>query len=369
MLKIIPVRQTQDLNEFIGLPFTLYKGNPFYIPELKSDTKHLLTGDPFWQHSKKELFIAKRDGVTVGRIAAIINDEHNKHWKDKVGFFGFFECENNQETATALIQSAATWLKQYGRETMRGPMNPSTNHTCGMLLDNFDKEPVIMMPYNPQYYNNLMEGAGLAKIKDLVAFDRTDKNDFSPRMKKIMDRILKNPEIKIRHINMKDFDNEVEIVRQIYNASWADNWGHVPITEAEIQDTAKQLKMIVKPELTCMIEVNGQVAGFSIAIPNMNRVLKVLHGGLNPLKLIPALLKWRSIHDCRMIMLGVHPDHRNRGIELLLVRHVVVNGVNRGWNKAELSWLLEDNKGIISVVEEAGCYRTKNYRVYEKPLF
>jgi ribosomal protein S18 acetylase RimI-like enzyme len=225
-----------------------------------------------------------------------------------------------------------------------------------------------MMPYNPGFYNTLMEGAGLKKAKDLLAFERTDRDDFSPRMKKIMERILKNKSIRCRKINLSRFKEEVEMVRNIYNASWAQNWGFVPITKEEIQNTAKQLKLIVKTELTCVIEYDGKPAGFAITVPNMNRVLKALNGTLTPLKILSALLKWHAIKDCRMIMLGVHPDYRGRGLELLLVRSVVYDGIKKGWNKAELSWLLEDNQAIISIVEESGCHKSKTYRIYEKPI-
>lgn len=365
MLQIIA---DADLKDFIELPFTLYKGNSFFIPELKSDTRHLLEKDPFWQNAKRRLFLALRDKKPVGRIAAIINKTHNDYWKDNIGFFGFFECEDSQETANALIDAAKLWLKEQGFSVLRGPVNPSTNHTCGVLLDNFDKPPVIMMPYNPPYYNALLEGGGLKKAKDLVAFERTDKNDFSPRMERIMERILKNPEIKIRQINLADFDNEVQIVRRIYNASWAQNWGFVPISEDEIKQTAKQLKMIVKKELTSVIEINGEPAGFAISIPDMNHVLKIFRGTLGPIKILRALWAWKNIKDCRTIMLGVLPEHRKRGLDLLLVKEIVEKGVKRGWNKAELSWLLEDNQGIISLVEEAGCYKTKTYRIYQEDI-
>lgn len=357
-----------ELKEFIAFPLDLYKGNKFYVPELKTETKHLLTKDPFWRHAERELFLAKRERKAVGRIAAIINEKHNKHAGDNIGFFGFFECENNPETAKALIQAAADWLKAKGKDAIRGPVNPSTNHTCGILTDNFDSMPCIMMPYNFPYYDELLKSTGLEKAKDLLAFERTDKDNFSPRMEKIILRILRNPELTIRSINMNDFNNEVKYVREIYNAAWSQNYGFVPMTEAEINDTAKQLKMIVKPELTCMIEIKGEVAGFAISIPNMNHVLKILNGNLNPFKLPQALLAWRRIRDCRMIMLGVHPDHRGRGLELLLIKHVVDEGVGKGWNKAELSWMLEDNKAIISVIEEAGCKKTKTYRIYQKSI-
>ncbi len=366
MLEVIA---TQNVNEFIKLPFTLYKGNAHYIHELTFDTRHLLTKDPFWAHARRQLFLAKRGGKTVGRIAAIINDNHNKHAGDKAGFFGFFETENKQATASALIAAAKAWLKQNGCDSMRGPVNPDTNHPCGILLDNYDKDPMVMMPYNPPYYVDLLHAAGLVKAKDLLAFERTDKDQFSPRMLKIIARVLKNPSIKMRRIDLKNIAREIEIVRKIYNASWAKNWGFVPITEAEIQEIAKQLKLVVKTEVTSVLEYDGVPAGFSISVPNMNRVLKILRGGLyNPLRVLRALLAWHNIKDCRMIMLGVDPAYRGKGLELLLVKEVVETGISYGWNLAELSWILEDNEAIISVIEESGCHRTKSYRIFEIQL-
>jgi GNAT superfamily N-acetyltransferase len=366
MLEILP---EANIAEFTALPYKLYEGNALYIPELKTDFKRLLAQAPFWQHAERELFIARRSGRPVGRVAAIINHNHNNYWLDKTGFFGFFECEDHQETAAALTAAAAAWLRQKGCAQMRGPLNPDSNHVCGVLLDNFDKEPCIMMPYNPPYYDGLLRAAGLQKVKDLLAFERTDKDSFSPRMEKIMQRILKNHSVKMRAINLKKFNEEVETVREIYNASWAQNWGFVPITPQEIQNTAKQLKLIIRPELTCIIEYDGKPAGFAVSVPNMNHVLKILGGVFGgPIKLLRALSAWRKIRDCRMIMLGVHPDYRGKGLELLLVRNIVVEGMAKGWNKAELSWILEDNAAIIQTMLEAGCRRTKTYRIYQKDL-
>ncbi len=358
-----------DIDEFIDYPFELYKDNPYYVPELKSDTKNLLTKDPLWLNATRVLYVAKRNGKVVGRIAAIVNKAHDKHWHERAGFFGFFECENNQKTANALLNAAKAWLKDQRATFIRGPMNPSTNHTCGLLINHFDEMPFIMMPYNPPYYASLIEGAGFKKVKDLVAFERTDKDDFSPRMKRILNRIEKNKSLKKRHINLDNFDEEVDMIRRLYNASWAQNWGNVPISKAEIAELAKQLKLILKPEITSVIEIDGEPAAFAISIPNVNPVLKILNGSLfNIFKLPKAIRTWRKIRDIRMIMLGVDPKHRSRGLDLLLVKHVVADGVKSGWNKAELSWLLEDNHGIISVVKEAGCHKTKTYRIYQKEI-
>ena len=365
MLKVI---QTTDAKKFVNFPFKLYKGCPHYITDLKSNLIHLLNKDPFWQDNERALFLLYEDGEIIGRICALTNKAHNKHWQDKTGFFGFFDCINDARAAGVLFNTAASWLKKRGCTKIQGPVNPSTNHTCGVLLNRFDEDPFIMMPYNYAYYDELIQSCGLGKVKDLVAFERTDKEEMSPRMQKIIDRFKKNKDITFRPINLKNFNAEVENVCKIYNESWAQNWGFVPISDAEIQQTAKELKSIIKTEMTTVCEVKGEVAAFAICVPNFNKVLKEWQQNGWPFKIFKAVKAYFNMRDCRMLMLGVHPSHRGRGLELLVVNEIIENCIKNGWNKAELSWILEDNKAIISVIEEAGCYKTKTYRLYSKDI-
>lgn len=365
-MNIKTVVTEEELNAFIDFPYTLYKGNPFWVGELKSDTKKLLTTDPFWAHARRELFLAYDNGRVAGRIAAVINDTHNEYWHENAGFFGFFECINDPRIARELFKSAQTYLKSAGAAFMRGPFNPSSNHTCGLLIDNYDKRPFIMMPYNFDYYPTLIENAGLRKTKDLLAFERTQAHQYSPRMQKILDRLNKRSGITLRPINIKNFEQEVMAVKEIYNASWAKNWGFLPIGDAEILNMGRELKPILVPALTAIAEQNGQKIGFYISIPDMNAVLRHLRGSFkNPLGALRALWAWKKLKECRLIMLGVAPEHRGKGAELMLIDHIIKNGTARGWQKAELSWILEDNKDIIAVITEAGCTQTKRYRVYE----
>lgn len=365
MLKVI---QTTDVKKFVNFPFKLYKGCPHYITDLKSNLIHLLTKDPFWKDNERALFLLYEDGEIIGRICVLTNKAHNKHWQDKTGFFGFFDCINDARAAGVLFNTACSWLKKRGYTKIQGPVNPSTNHTCGVLINHFDEDPFIMMPYNYAYYDELIQSCGLGKVKDLVAFERTDKEEMSPRMQKIIDRFKKNKDITFRPIDLKNFNAEVETVCKIYNESWAQNWGFVPISDAEIQQTAKELKSIIKTEMTTVCEVKGEVAAFAICVPNFNRVLKEWQQNGWPLKIFKAAKAYFNMRDCRMLMLGVHPSHRGRGLELLVVNEIIENCVKNGWNKAELSWILEDNKGIISVIEEAGCYKTKTYRLYSRDI-
>lgn len=365
MFKVI---ETKNVKKFVNFPFKLYKGCPHYITDLKSNLIKLLTKDPFWQNNERALFLLYEDGEIIGRICALTNLAHNKHWQDKTGFFGFFDCINDTKAAKTLFASASAWLRQKGCKIIQGPVNPSTNHTCGVLLDNFDKDPFIMMPYNFSYYDELIKSCGFEKAKDLVAFERTDKEEYTPRMQKLIERFKRNKDITFRPINLKKFDEEVDKICKIYNESWAQNWGFVPISDAEIKQTAKELKTIVKTEMTTICEVKGEVAAFAICVPNFNKVLKEWQQNSGFSKFFKAIKAYFNMDDCRMLMLGVHPNHRGRGLELLVVNEIIDKSVKKGWHKAELSWLLEDNKAIISVVQETGCYKTKTYRIYKKNI-
>ena len=365
MLKIV---ETQDIKDFVNFPLTLYKDCPHYISDLKGNIIHLLTKDPFWKNNEKALFLLYEDDNIIGRICALTNKAHNEHWKDKTGFFGFFDCINDTRAANHLFSVASNWLANKGCTVIQGPVNPSTNHTCGVLLDNFDKDPFIMMPYNFPYYDELIKSCNFEKVKDLIAFERTDKEQMSPRMIKLIERFKKNKDIKFRPINLRKFNEEVKKICEIYNISWSKNWGFVPISEDEIKQTAKELRSIVQKEMTAMCEVEGKLAAFAICVPNFNRVIKEWQQNKGLAKITKATKAYFKMNDCRMLMLGVHPDHRGRGLELLVINEIIEKVVKKGWRKAELSWILEDNKAIISVIEETGCYKTKTYRIYNRNI-
>lgn len=367
----IEIREITEnkLNEFVDFPFELYKDNPYWVGELKADTIKLLKQDnSFWQHATRALFMAYQDDKVVGRIMALVNHAHNEYHQENIGFFGFFDSINNQEVADALFASAGAWLKGKGVTAVRGPANPSSNHVYGLLLDSFDSMPAIMMPYNYAYYADLIEKAGFNKIKDLLAFHRTKEDAFSERFLKVCSRCERAKGITLRRLNLKNLKQEAEIIRKIYNEAWAENWGFVPLDEKGMADIVDELKLVVKPEGTCVLEVDGVPAGFYIAIPNMNHALKELKGSLtNPIRIVKALLAWRKIKDARLIMLGVAPEFRKRGIDLVLIKHIITHGVSV-WNEAELSWVLEDNDGIIRGILECGCKPSKRYRIYQKDL-
>lgn len=357
------------LNDFVQFPYDLYKQDPYWTGELKADTRKLLRADnAFWKHARRKLFLAYKDGKPAGRLCALVNDAYNEFHRENIGFFGFFDCINDARVSHALFAAGEKWLRGQGVSAVRGPASPSSNHLYGLLVDGFDSMPSIMMPYNAPYYAELIEKEGFAKVKDLLAFHRTRNDKFSALFEKIVARAARGKGLTLRRLNLKNLKEEAKIIRKIYNEAWANNWGHTPISEEEMQDMVQELKWVVRPEGTCVAEVDGVPAGFYIAIPNMNHVLRILRGTLfNPVRTLRALAAWRKIRDARLIMLGVEPGYRKRGIDLVLIKHIVEHGV-AVWDEAELSWILEDNDGIIRGMTEAGCRPIKRYRVYQKPL-
>ena len=368
-MQIKEIISPADIQAFVDFPFTLYKDSPYWVGELKADTKHLLdTKNPFWATASRALFMAYESGKPVGRIMALVNRAHNEYHRENIGFFGFFDSINDEKVSAALFQAAENWLRAQGVEKMRGPASPSSNHTYGLLVDSFDSMPAIMMPYNYAYYAELIEKAGLTKAKDLLAFYRTKDDKFSERFLKICARCERAKGITLRRLNLHKIDEEAEIIRQIYNAAWAENWGFVPLTKQGMLDIVHELKPIIRTEGTCILEENGVPAGFYICIPNMNHVLRVLKGSLkNPWRVLHALWTWKRIKDARLIMLGVMPEFRKRGLDLILIKHIVTHGV-AVWDGAELSWVLEDNAGMVHAIQECGCHPYKRYRVYQKDL-
>jgi len=367
----VHVRQLteNEIKTFVAFPFELYKKDPYWVGELKRDTVALIAlQNPFWQKAERALFMAYRGEKPVGRIMAIVNRAHNEYYQEKTGFFGFFDAIEDATVSAALFASAEKWLKEHGMRVMRGPANPSSNHPYGLLVEGFGFMPAIMMPYNYPYYASLIERAGFTKIKDLLAFRRSKEDQFSERFVKVCSRCEKHQQVVLRRLDLKNLDKEAEIIRQIYNEAWAQNWGFVPLTEQEMAAIVRELKPVVLLEGTCVLEVDGKPAGFYICIPNMNHVLRVLRGSLsNPLRLIKALRTWRKIKDARLLMLGVAPEFRQRGIDLILIKHIIEHGV-AVWDWAELSWVLEDNAAMIHGIEECGCHLFKRYRVYQKDL-
>ena len=370
-MQIEQVSDKKGLDLFILFPWKVYQGNPNWVPPLISEMKFIL-GDknPFFHHAEAAYFLARKDGVIVGRIAAIVDRNHINIHKEQAGFFGFFECLRDVAIAQGLINAAAAWLRERDIEIMRGPMNPSVNDECGFLLDGFDSPPMIMMTYTPQYYLDYMERSGLTKSKDLFAYISVIKDvSAGGRLEKLASGVrTRVPGLTIRPVNMKQFQRELETVKDIYNSAWSHNWGYVPMTDEEIESMAKRLKPLIVPELLIMAEVNGSPAAFFMAVPDYNQVLSKINGRMGPVGIMKFLWYSRKIRDIRVLTMGVKEEYRKRGIEGLLYLESFKAAMKKGYERAEMSWILEDNVLMQRGCELMGGKLYKKYRIYEKRL-
>ena len=368
-LEIRSASAPKDFTRFVDLPYRLYKGDPVWVPLLKDDIRLLFdrAKNPFFQHAEVEPFLAWRDGRVVGRIAAIDNRAHNEFHHDRVGFFGFFECEDDPEAAQALFDAAERWISARGKDTLRGPMNFSTNDDCGSLIDGFATPPAIMTPHNPPYHARLYAAAGFAKAKDLLAYWIPHDNP-PERLVKGVELIKKRKGIVTRSMDMKRFSAEVDLIRLIYNDAWDKNWGFVPMTQPEIEHMAKQLKPVVDPELVVFAEIKGEPIGFALALPDFNIALKHMGGSLFPFGIFAMLWWQRKIHQARVLTLGIKHGYRASGVDALLIHELFLRCGRRGYPRGEFSWILEDNYAMRRPLEATGAIAYKTYRIYDRPV-
>jgi hypothetical protein len=375
-LQILRVSSRRDLRRFVDLPWRIYDpcAHPQWVPPLRMAVRDALDvkGNPFYEHADRELFLAVREQIVVGRIAAIENRAHNRFHGDRVGFWGFFECVDDQAVADALFAAAAAWLAGRGLDRMRGPMNPSTNYECGLLVAGFENRPTFMTAWNPPYYGALCERAGMATAKDLLAFwfpaaePGYELPDF---VKKQAERALERGRITFRDLDPRHFGREVAACWEIYNDAWERNWGFVPMSRAEFEHMAKDMKSLLWPQLAFMASVDGAAAGFMLAVPDYNEVL--IHnrtGRLFPLGLLRMLWGKRTIRTARVMALGVKGRFRSRSILALFTHEVMRRGLAMGKIGAEASWLLEDNQLIVKPMRAMGARERMRWRVYERPV-
>ena len=355
------------LKEFIELPYALYRDDPYWVPPLRIAVKELLDRrkHPFYAAAEAEFFVARREGRPVGRIAAIIDRNHNKFHGEDAGFFGFFECIDDSTAAEALLTRARQWVFDRGARFLRGPVNPSTNYECGMLIEGFDSSPMIMTTYNPRYYPLLMERAGLRKARDLFAFASSTQVIHRDRIERVASRVLAKNGVRVRPINMKDFQRDVERVWEVYGAAWSRNWGFVPMSREEFFQMGKEMKQILKPELVLIGEVGDRVVGFALALPDVNQALKPAGGSLFPTGLLKILYHQRLIKSVRVLALGVVEEHRASGLAAAFYATLVRNARELGYGDCEMSWILEDNVLMNRSLEVMGAKRYKTYRIYE----
>jgi GNAT superfamily N-acetyltransferase len=370
-LRLSLVESHADRTRFVELPYSLYAAMPHWVPPLRRDEHHRLSPhhNPFFEHADMQLWLASRAGRVVGRIAAIDDRLHDATHGERVTWFGFFEAED-ESAARILLRAVETHAATRGSAVLRGPANPSLNESVGLLVDAFDQDPYVLMPYNPPEYARFIEAAGYLKAKDLFAWDIDATVPIGERVRRLSQRLAARHGVSIRSVNMTKagFDQDLEHLKAIYRAAWTDNWGFVPPTDAEIRQLAIELKPVIDPEMVLFAEINGSVVGCAVALPDLNQVLKRMKGRLFPFGLFHFLRRKSIVTRTRVLLLGVLPAARNRGLYPLLITELQKRAMAQGYQRAELSWTLEDNDAVNAGIAAAGGHRHKTYRLYEKPV-
>lgn len=373
-VSVTPVQSTDDRDAFVRFPYSLYANDPNWVPPLMMERKDFLDPkkNPWFDFGQVELFLARRHGEVVGRIAAVHDPRYNEFHGTKLGFFGMFEAINDVGVARQLFDAAAQWVKARGFEQMMGPVNFSTNAECSVLAEGFDAPPVVMMAYNPRYYLELYEGCGFEKAKDLWAWELSSSVPPPEKVTRVAEKIRKREGIVVRSVNMKDYVNEVRRIKDIYNAAWEKNWGFVPMTEREFDHMANEMKAIVRPELLLIAEVKGEPVAFSMTIPDANVAFKAAGGRLTkyglPIGLVKLVLASRKIKRLRLVTLGIKEGFRKRGLDAILYLDTLKTARELGYTGGEISWTLEDNHLVNRAIESMGGRKYKTYRMYQKAV-
>ncbi len=363
------------VDDFLNVVDLIYRGDAAYVRPLDMMLKDQLNPrkNPFFEHGEGAMFCAYRGGECVGRATSQIDREHLDRYKDATGFFGFVDTIDDEEVASALLARAERWLTSKGMKNARGPFSLSINEETGCLIEGFDTPPYLMMPHHKSYQGGLIEKAGYAKVKDFFAWKYT-VGEPNARVKRAQEQIKAMPEISYRHASMKRLDKDVELLVDIYNDAWSDNWGFVPFTRNEIRKMAADFRLFLMPEITCIVSIDGEPAAVALAVPNLNELVRDMHGKLFPLGL-PKLL-WRlrvsGPKSARLILLGIRKKWRNvrkyAALSAFMYAEMNDGGKKLGIREGELGWTLEDNGAVSAGIQLMGAKLYKRYRVYEKAL-
>ncbi len=367
------MRGRRELRSFIRLPWALYEGCANWVPPLLSERKRHLDKrrNPFFEHAEAEYFLAWRDGVPVGRITAHVDHRLNEFQDNRWGLFGFLESERDPDVTRALLDAAESWLRERGRDRMLGPLDFSTNHECGLLVEGHELMPQILENWHHPYYRDLLESCGMLKAMDLYKWEimANDRDQMLPIIDELADRLEPDHGIRLRRMRRRNLKTEVRSFMEVYNEAWSSNWGFVPLTDAELDHMAKELKPVLDEEFACVAETaDGEVAGVSLSLPDFNRVLARINGRLMPLGWITALRQQRRIDEIRVFALGVKPKYQHTGVAAALYRDVWDSVFRRRMTRAETGWILETNEPMNRAMEALTGRVVKRYRIYERLL-
>jgi hypothetical protein len=368
--EIVKVESRQDQERFIRLPWKIYKDYSNWVPPLVQERKKFLNPDinPFFEHAEVDLFLAvDSERVPVGRIALIHDRNYQDLHSEPVGMFGMFESVDDPNVSRLLLDKAYQWCQKKRFTRLMGPMNLSTNHECGLLVEGFDSPTMFGIPYNPEYYGNHFEAWGLQKAKDLLAF-KLDLIKVPDYLEKVALKLKQRNHFNVRSLDLSKFDEEISTIWDIYNSAWDLNWGFVPMTQKEFEFSAKEMKAIVQPDFCMIAEVKGEPVGFSLALPDVNQVLKKMDGSLFPFGWARFLWNKNKIDAYRVLTLGVKKKFRRLGIDAWFYYETYRLFIEKKIEWCEMSWLLEDNKGIVEPMHRIGGEVYKRHRIYERSI-
>ncbi|MBN1272165.1 MAG: GNAT family N-acetyltransferase [Candidatus Aminicenantes bacterium] len=368
-IRIEKVTSKKGFKNFLFFPWKVYKGDPNWVPPLIADMKDKLnkTKNPFFEHADIDLFLAYRGNEVVGRIAAILDENHIKFHQEKAGFFGLYESYEDPDVAEKLLDAASNWCRARKMEILRGPMNISMNDECAFLLEGFDSPPVYLLAYNPPYYLELMEQCGLKKAKDLYAYFMTRDHDTAEKVDHIVNKIKNETSVKLRSVDVRQI-KEAEKIKYVYNNAWEKNWGFVPWTEKEMEHIFRKLRLFADPKIVILAEEGDKPIGFAFGFPNYNEVIQRIKGRLTPLGILKFLYYKNKIKGMRAVVFGILKEYRNTGVSYLLYSELNKRGIERGYQWCETSWQLEDNDAVNRFTESIGGKLYKKYRIFEKKI-
>ncbi|MDW7681016.1 MAG: hypothetical protein SCK70_10650 [bacterium] len=369
-MKVQPVNSKSLLRKFINFPYQFYQNSPHWIAPLKLDQKNIFNPDKnsMLQRCDYQLMLLIKADRSVGRIAIYLNRVANDYWGEKIGFFGHYECIDDQVAANELLQAAQLWLQQRGMEKMRGPWNLVTQD-IGFICDGFEMAPTILSSYNPEYYNSQVIKFGMSKVKDLLVYhcDTGAGYRMPDRFLKWTDKIARRYRVTVRSINLKKMVEEAQLIVRLTNASIGDNWGYYPVDEAEAEQMANDLKMIIHPELVLIAEIAGQPIGYVITLPDVNEILKTMNGRLFPFGIIKLWRGIKKLNRYRIWAMGLLKPYQNKGISVLLFRRLQEALAGRDVY-VEANWVLEDNMLMNNALRQLKFEQRKRYRIYEKDI-
>jgi len=375
-VRVEPVRSIADQNRFIQFQLDHYRNDPLFVSPIVAERRDFLDPrkNPFLSHIQLSLFLAERNGEVVGRIAATNDPQYNQFHNTETGFFGMFECIDDVATAGALLEAAGEWVRQKGMKRLMGPVNLTFNQDCGVLIDNFELQATMMMAYNPPFYPRLFEANGFVKAKDLWSYELSTAMAPPEKVVRIAEKVRAQVGVQVRPIRMDRLQEEIRRIKNVYNAMLERIWGFVPMTEEEFDFIAARLRPLVqiRPELFLIAEVKGEPVAFSITLPDSNIAIKAAQGRLThyglPLGLLRMLWAARSIDRLRVLLFGIKPGYRRRGLDAVLYLDTLHAARRLGYTVAEIGWTAEDNHLMNRAIASMGARRYKTYRLYERPV-